>query len=35
MITVTTINFIMQEWNEIQFNGVYYHQSMKGKLAHP
>ena len=22
---------VMQEWNEIQFNGVYYHPSKKGK----
>ncbi len=27
--------FMMQEWNEIQFNGVYYNPSKKGKLAHP
>ncbi len=24
----------MQEWNEIQFNSVYYNPSKKGKLAH-
>lgn len=33
--SVTTIVIIMQEWYEIQFNGVYYNPYKKGKLAHP
>ena len=31
LLLVLQFSFIMQEWNEIQFNGVYYNPSKKGK----